>query len=137
MIGPLFAIFPAGVYFFSARYLNIRKPRRTLYLLWRMEWHFMELASMLTELAGDVTSRLARFHVIQHVLANEIYYFLRLFHQTGCFLYLGSPLHIISSLLCKFYLFQNAILHKKLKLGLFIFWINFLCSFHWLQHFLF
>ena len=31
--------------------------------------------------------------------------------------YLGSPLHIINSLLSHFYLFQKAILHKMLKLG--------------------
>ena len=31
--------------------------------------------------------------------------------------YLGSPLHIISSLFSHFCLFQNAILHKMLKLG--------------------
>ena len=30
--------------------------------------------------------------------------------------YLGSPFHMISSLFSHFYLFQNAILHKKLKL---------------------
>ena len=43
-------------------------------------------------------------------------HFSRLSHQTGSF-YLGSLLHIISSLLSHFCLFQNAILHKMLKLG--------------------
>ena len=40
--------------------------------------------------------------------------------------YLGSPLHIISSLFSHFCLFQNAILHKMLKLGLWNFKPTFL-----------
>ena len=43
-------------------------------------------ASMPTKLAGDGECRLARFHVIRNVLANAIYQFSRLPHQTGCLL---------------------------------------------------
>ena len=70
------------------------------------------------ELAGDGECRLTWFHPTRNFLANEISLFSRLYHQTGCLsFYLGSPLHIISSLFSHFCLFQNAILHKMLKLG--------------------
>ena len=39
---------------------------------------------MLTELAGDGECRLALFHTIRNFLANEIYHFSRLSHQTDC-----------------------------------------------------
>ena len=41
-------------------------------------------ASMLTELAGNGECRLSLFHAMRNFLANEIYYFSRLSHQTGC-----------------------------------------------------
>ena len=70
-------------------------------------------------LAGDGECRLNRFHLIRNFLANEIYYFSRLSHQTGCLLTEDSTLHIISFLFSYFCLFQNAILHKMFKL---VFW---------------
>ena len=39
---------------------------------------------MLPELAEDGECRLAQFHAIRKFLANEIYHFSRLSHQTGC-----------------------------------------------------
>ena len=39
-------------------------------------------AGMLTKLAGDGECRLALLHVIRNFLANEIYHFSRLSHQT-------------------------------------------------------
>ena len=47
-------------------------------------------ANMLTELAGDGECRLALFHVIRNFLANEIYHFSRLSHQTGCIFTWGA-----------------------------------------------
>ena len=49
-----------------------------------LDWHFMELGFMLTELAGDGECRLALLHVIRNFLANEIYHFSRVSHQTSC-----------------------------------------------------
>ena len=71
---------------------------------------------MLTKLAGFDEYRLARFHPIRNFLANEIYYFKDCPIKHLPF-YLGSPLHVISSLFDHFCLFQNAILRKILKLG--------------------
>ena len=56
-------------------------------------------ASMLPKLAGDGVCRLALFHALKIFLANEIYHFSRLSHQT---IYLGNLLHIISSLFSHF-----------------------------------
>ena len=44
---------------------------------------------MLTKLAGDGECRLALFHAIRNFLANEIYHFSRLSHQTAFLL--GQP----------------------------------------------
>ena len=41
-------------------------------------------ASILNELAGDGECRLVLLHAIRNFLANEIYHFSRLSHQTGC-----------------------------------------------------
>ena len=49
--------------------------------------------------------------------------------------YLGSPLHIIRYLFSHFCLFQNAVLHKMLKLSFSKFKLIFLrMQFCWLQH---
>ena len=75
------------------------------------------------------------FHLIRNFLANEIYQFSRLSHQTNC-LFTGIALSIISSLSSHFFLFQNATLHKILKLGFWLLSAFFSeCSFHWMQHF--
>ena len=51
--------------------------------------------------------------------------------------YLGSMLHITSPVLSHFFLLQNVILHKMLKLGFWNFKAFFLRMpiFHWFQHF--
>ena len=64
-------------------------------------------ASKPTKLVGDGECRLTRFHSIRNFLANDIYHFSRLSHQTGC----------LFNLLSHFCLFQNAILHEMMKLG--------------------
>ena len=98
----------AMITFSSARFLIMCKPRTgrptSIGILWK--W-----SSKLTELAGDGECRLIRFDLIRNFFANKIHHFSRLS------IYLGNPLHIISSLFCHFHLFQNAILHKLLKWG--------------------
>ena len=78
-----------------------------------LDWHFMEWASMLTNLAGYDEYRLVRFHPIRNFLANEIYHLQKLS-------FLGSSHHVISFLFSHFCFFQNAILRIVLKLQ---FWI--------------
>ena len=67
----------------SVKFLNTCKPRtglpNSIGILWK--W-----ASKPTKLAGDGKCRLTRFHRIRKVLANEIYQFSRLSHQTAVFL---------------------------------------------------
>ena len=74
-------------------------------------------ASKPTELAGDDECRLTRFHPIINVLPKWNLSFFKDVPSNRLTFYLASPLHIISSLFNHFCLFQNAILHKLLKLG--------------------
>ena len=53
-------------------------------------------ATLLIELAGDGEYRLALFHAIRNFLANEIYHFSRLSHQTGC-IFTWAALYIESA----------------------------------------
>ena len=106
MIGPLFDMFNGAMFIFSSvKFLNMCKPKTdwptSIGILWK--W-----AIKPTELYGDDECRLAWFHLIRNFLANEIYHFSRLSHQT---------FRIIISLLSCFCLFLNAVLHKMLKLG--------------------
>ena len=100
----------------------------------RLDWHYMEVGSQaywagwrLWMQAGSVPSNQkfsCKWTFFMDVLSN------------GLSFYQGNPLHIISSLFRHFCLFQNAILHKMLKLGFWNFKLFFLkCSFHRLQHF--
>ena len=51
-------------------------------------------------------------------IRSEIFSQMKFIIFLGCLsFYLGSPVHIISSFFSHFCLFQNAILHKMLKLG--------------------
>ena len=82
VIGPLFDMFTGVMFIFSSvKFLNMCKPRTgwltSIGILWK--W-----ASKPAELAGDGECRLTRFHPIRNFLANEIYLFSRLSHQTGC-----------------------------------------------------
>ena len=82
------SIFTAAIYF-SRRFLDVCKSRTKtsrltvcptwIGILWR--W-----TSMLTNLAGHGECRLVLFHAIRNFLANEIYHFSRLSHQTMFFL---------------------------------------------------
>ena len=80
-------------------------------ILWK--WN-----SMLTQLAWDGECRLARFHAIRNFLTSEMYDFSRLLHQTNCLFtrQLAPYNHAFISHFCLFQLFQNAILHKMLKM---------------------
>ena len=100
MIGPLFDMFTSS----SVKLLCMCKPRTGWLTLIGILWKW---ASKPTKLVGDGECRLTRFHSIRNFLANDIYHFSRLSHQTGC----------LFNLLSQFCLFQNAILHKMLKLG--------------------
>ena len=83
---------------FSLKFLNMCKPRATIYLSWLGMLNASWLDSMRSE----------TFLQIQ-------------FPQNKLPFYLGRPIHVISSLFSHFCLFQNAILHKMLKIGFWIF----------------
>ena len=113
MIGPLFGMFSAAMFiFFSARFLNMCKPRRTFYLLLRasppgLAFYGSGLACLLNWLgminAGWLGSMQSQ--IFEAVPPNRLLF------------YLDRPLHVISSLFSHICLFQNVILHKMLKLG--------------------
>ena len=110
--------------FFFARFLNMCRPRTKFYLLWRagppgLTFYGGQPACLPNWLR--MMYRLAWFHAIRNFLANEIYHFSRLSHQTGYLFTFYSPLNIINSLLSQFCLFQDTILHKMLKLGFWCF----------------
>ena len=69
---------------------------------------------MLTKLAGDGECRLALFHVIRNFLANEIYHFSRLSHQTGC-IFTWTALSIESALYSVTLLVQEGYFAKKFE----------------------
>ena len=104
--------------FFSARFLNMCKPRTKLYLLWRagppgLVFYGTGLAHLPNWL-GMVNSGWLGFMWSEVFLQKKFI----TFPLNRLPFYLGSSLHIISSLLSHFYLLQNAILHKMFKLGL-------------------
>ena len=74
----------------------------------------MEVANMLTELAGDGECRLALFHTIINFLANEIYHFSRLSHQTGC-MFTWAALSIESALYSATHAFSERLFCKKFE----------------------
>ena len=88
----------------SVKFLCMCKPKTGWLTLIGILWKW---ASKPTKLVGDGECRLTRFHSIRNFLANDIYHFSRLSHQTGC----------LFNLLSHFCLFQNAILHEMMKLG--------------------
>ena len=86
-------VYCSYIYFFSGKFLKVRRPRTTTYplrqpgpaglaFLWK--W-----ASMFTKLPGDGVCRLALFHAVRNFLANETDHFSRLSHQTTFLL--GKP----------------------------------------------
>ena len=100
--------------FFPARFLNMCKPRTPFYVLWR---------SGPTGLAfygsGPVglPNWLGMVKCDQKFACKWNLSFFKAAQLNRLPFYLGSPLHIISSLFSHFSLFQNAILYKMLKLG--------------------
>ena len=81
-IGPYFDMFTATIFIFSSmRFLNMCKPRTGLSTSIGILWKW---ASKPAELAGNGECRLTQFHPIRNILANEIYLFSRLSHQTDC-----------------------------------------------------
>ena len=67
--------------FSSVKFLNMCKPRADWSASTGILWQW---ASKPTEMAEVGECRLTWFHWIRNFLANEIYHFSRLFHQTGC-----------------------------------------------------
>ena len=97
MIGPLFDTFTGAMFIFSsARFLNMCKQRTSCPTSFGILW---KLANKVMELARDGKCRLTRFDTIRNFLANEIYHFSRLSHQTGClftwavYSILSAPFH--------------------------------------------
>ena len=89
MIGPLFDMFTSAMFIFSfVRFLNMCKPRTGLP---KSIGVLRKWGSKPTELAGDGECRLTRFHSITNFLANDIYDFSRLPHQTGCLFTWAAP----------------------------------------------
>ena len=82
IIGPPFDMFTDAMFIFSSvRFLNMCKPRTG----WSTSTGILrKWASKPAELAGAGECRLTRFHPIRNFLANEIYLFSRLSHQSGC-----------------------------------------------------
>ena len=95
MIGPIFDMFTAAI-FFSGKFLNVGKHRTTISPLTAWPGILWKWASVLTKLPEDGESRLALFHATKNLLANEMYNFSRMFHQTsfvlknGLFTYMAT-----------------------------------------------
>ena len=114
MIGPLFDMFTAAMFISSsARFLNMCQPRTdwpiSIYILWSglaclPSWLGMMNIGWLGSIQLEIFLQL-KFIIFKAVPSNRLSF------------YLGSLLHVISSLFSYFCLFQNAILHKMLKLG--------------------
>ena len=92
---PIWHVYCYHVYFF---FCEIPKYVQAKNRLAHLDWHFMEWASMLTNLAG--------------IMMNTGWF--------GSLSFLGSSHHVISFLLSHFCFFQNAILRIVSKLQ---FWI--------------
>ena len=126
-------MFTAAMFIFSSvRFLNICKPRTGWPTSTDILWSELAclptwLAIMNTGWAGSIRSEVflqMKFIIFKAVSSKMLSF------------YLGSPLHVISSLFSQFCLLQNAILHKMLRSGFWnckSFFSEF--SFHWLQHF--
>ena len=119
-------------YCFSMKFLNMCKPRTTIYFLRFGPPGFISCGSGLECLPswlGMVDSKCKLVHVIRNFIANKTCYF-----SPNKLLFLSW--HVIKSLFSQFCLFQNAIFHKMFQLR---FWNckPIFLTFHWLQHFFF
>ena len=112
-------VYRCRVYFFSARFLNMHKPRTKFYLLCRagspgLAFYGSGPARLLSWLgmvnAGSVPCD-KKFPCKWNLS------FFKAVPQNRLLFHLASLLNIISSSFSHFCLFQNAILHKMLRLG--------------------
>ena len=106
MIDPLFDTFIGAMFiFYFVRFLNMCKPRAgwpiLIEVLWKWGWRIQ--ADLVP--SDQKFSRKWNLSFFKAVPSNRLSF------------YLGSPLQIISFLFSHFCLFQNAILHKMVKLG--------------------
>ena len=107
MIGALFDMFTVVMFIFSsARFLNMCKPRASwstsIDILWSEQAGYDEYS-----LAWFIPSEIffqVKFSILKAVSSKRLPF------------YLGRPLHAVSSFFSHFCFFQNAILHKMLKL---------------------
>ena len=112
MTGPLFDMFTAAMFIFSsARFLNMCQPRTdwpiSIYILWSglaclPSWLGMMNIGWLGSIQLEIFLQM-KFIIFKAVPSNRLSF------------YLGSLIHVISSLFSHFCLFQNAILHKMLN----------------------
>ena len=114
--------------------------RKIFYLLWwvsppGLAFHGSGL-TWLTEVAGDGECSLALFHVIRNFLANEIYHFSRLSHQTGS-IFTCATLSIELATYSATSACSGGLFCKKFWSQVFEIFRSFFseCTFHWLQHF--
>ena len=113
MIGPLFDMFSATIFIFSsATFLNMCKTRTgwptSTDILWSglaclPSWLGMINTGWLGPIRSEIFLQM-KFVIFKAAPLNRLLF------------YLGSLLHVLSSLFGHFYLFQNAILHEMLKL---------------------
>ena len=113
MIGALFDMFTVVMFIFSsARFLNMCKPRASWSTLIDILWSGLaclpsKLDMMNTVWLGSIPSEIffqVKFSILKAVSSKRLPF------------YLGRTLHAVTSLFSHFCLFQNAILHKMLKL---------------------
>ena len=98
--------------FFSARFLNMCKPRTTSISFDRLahlKWHFMEEGQHAYWASWGWWMLAGLVPCNQKFSCNWNWSFFKAVPPNRLPLYLGSPLHIISFLLSQFCLFQNPI----------------------------
>ena len=107
MLGPLFDMFTSVMFiFFSVKLLIMCKPRTGWTTLIGILW---KSSSKPIELAGDGECKMTWFHPIKFSFKWNLPFFKAVPPNMLSF-NLGSPLHIISSLLSHFCLSDNVIL---------------------------
>ena len=114
MIDPLFDMFTTTIFSFSSvRFLNMCKPRAswpTSIDIYGKGQHAYQTGWVLRIQAGSVPFDQKFFLQMKFIIFEAI-------ASNWLPFCLGSPLHVIRSLFGNCCLFQNAILHNKLKLG--------------------
>ena len=114
MIGAFFHMFTGAMFiFFSVRFLNICKSRTGCPT--SIEIYESVIASLSSWLGWWMQAD--SLPSDQQFSCKWNLSFFKAVPSNRLSFYLGSLLHIISSLFIHFFLFQNAILHKMLKLG--------------------